>query len=198
MNTSDVRAAMGPIVDAFQKLGVPYSIAGSVASSVQGVLRATLDVDLVADLAMPHVRPLVEVLSSGYYIEQDAVTDAVRRRTMFNVVHLETMLKVDVYVLSRRPYDVESFRRRRPVALERDVAPDLMMDTPEDTVLHKLEWYRIGHEVSERQWGDVIGVLKVQGTALDFAYMRRWAREIEVEDLLERALAEAGVVVTGG
>jgi hypothetical protein len=193
MSTPDIVDAITPIADAFEELGVPYLVAGSVASSAYGIARATLDVDLVADLATAHVDPLVRAISSAYYVDFDAAMDAVNRRAMFNVVHLATMLKVDIYILTARAFDQESFRRRRQAALEESDHPRLFsLDTAEDTVLHKLEWYRAGGEVSERQWGDVVGVLAVQSGALDMQYLREWARELGVDDLLERALRDAG------
>ncbi len=190
MTAPDIVAAMTPITEAFARLGIPYSVVGSVASSAHGVARATLDVDLVADLRAEHVEPLVASLSSEYYVDRDAALEAVARRGLFNVVHLRTMLKVDIYALSARSFDRESFRRRGQVRLEdRPDARLYSLDTPEDTILHKLEWFRAGGEVSERQWGDVIGVLAVQVGALDLEYLRHWALELGVADLLDRALA---------
>lgn len=191
MNTPDIVAAISPIVDVFDELAVSYSVVGSVASSAHGVARATLDADLVADLQSHHVDRIVDALIDGYYIDRDAAMDAVRRRSMFNVVHLQTMLKVDVYVLTGRPFDRESFRRRIKAPLEEgDGARQYAVDTAEDTVLHKLEWYRAGGDVSDRQWSDIIGVFKVQSGDLDLEYMRRWASDLGVEDLLDRALEQ--------
>ena len=193
MSTPDIVAALTPIVDVFQSLGVPYCVAGSIASSAHGIARSTLDVDIVADLRLEHVKPLVSALARDYYIEHSAAEDAVRRRAMFNVINLATMLKVDVYLLTGRDFGQASFERRTPMALEpHEGARPYSMDTPEDTVLHKLEWYRAGGEVSERQWGDVVGVLAVQGAALDRTYLRSWATALGVDELLERALAAAG------
>ncbi len=193
MNTPDLIAAIEPVADLFERMSVSYSVVGSIASSAHGVARATLDVDLVADLRPRHVQPIVDALIDQYYVDFDAAADAVRRRSMFNVVHLATMLKLDIYVLTRRPFDQESFRRRRSVSLDDvDGAREFPVDTAEDTVVHKLEWYRAGGGVSERQWGDIIGVLKVQADALDTNYMRTWAKQLGVVDLLERALAEVG------
>ncbi len=190
MNTPDIVAALAPIVEIFERLAIPYSVAGSVASSAHGVARATLDVDLVADLRSEHVDPLVAAISGDYYVDRAAALDAIARRAMFNVVHLATMLKVDIYVLTSRSFDRESFRRRGQALLDdREGARLYSLDTPEDTILHKLEWYRAGGEVSERQWSDVIGVLQVQLGALDLGYLARWAGELGVADLLERALA---------
>lgn len=193
MNTPDIVAAIGPVIDAFERLGVRYAVVGSVASSAHGVARATLDADVVADLRMPDVRPLVDALIADYYVDLDAARDAVQRRAMFNVIHLRTMLKVDIYMLTDRPFDQESLSRGRPAALEPgEGARTYCLGTAEDTVLHKLEWYRAGGEVSDRQWGDIVGVLEVQAEALDLDYMRRWSTALGIADLLARALSEAG------
>jgi hypothetical protein len=113
---------------------------------------------------------------------------------MFNLIHLATMLKVDVYVLTPRPFDRASFDRRVSVVFDPTRGRAFKVDTAEDAVLHKLEWCRAGGEVSDRQWNDLVGVLKVQSAALDLVYMRRWAAVLDVEALLDRALAEASVL----
>ena len=189
MTTPDIVAAIQPIVELFDRLAVACSVVGSVASSAHGIARATLDVDLVADLPGQLIDAVVDGLLDSYYIDRDAVADAISRKSMFNVIHLPTMLKVDIYLLTERPFDRESFRRRQPASLSPDPSERAYpVDTPEDTVLHKLEWFRLGGEVSERQWGDVLGVLRVHAGSLDVDYMRRWALDLGVLDLLERAL----------
>ena len=189
--TSDVVAALGPVVDALVQLGAPYSVGGSVASSAHGIARTTLDVDIVADLRIEHVAPLVDALSSDYYVDQDAARDAVIRREMFNLVHLDTVLKVDIYVLKTDDFHRISFQRRIEDVLAGDERR-FYMATPEDTVLHKLAWYRDGGQVSDRQWGDVLGVMRVQAEVLDMSYMHHWATELGLVELLQRALREAG------
>lgn len=191
MNRSDIVAAVAPVVEAFEELAVDYSVVGSVASSAHGMARATVDVDLVADLGAGQVDRLVEILEETYYIDRDMALDAIHRRRMFNVVHLATMLKVDVYILTDRHFDQESFRRRALTPLEPGTGGrSFFVDTAEDTLLHKLEWYRDGGEVSERQWNDVVGVVRVQAGALDLEYLREWAARLDVAELLERALSE--------
>lgn len=189
--SSDLIAALSPVVVALERLNVAYSVVGSVASSAHGVARSTIDADIVAALPMQQVPALVAALEADYYVDLDAARDAVRRKAMFNVVHLATMLKVDIYVLTDRAFDRESFSRRRPGPLAPDEPREFFVGAAEDIVLHKLEWYRAGGEVSERQWNDLLGVLRVQGTALDEAYLRQWATTLGVMELLERALAEA-------
>jgi hypothetical protein len=192
MNTSQVLAAITPIVEALEELGVSYHIGGSVASSIYGIFRATIDADLVANLHLEQVRPLVKRLQADYYIDEAMIRDAIKRRSSFNVIHLDTMLKVDVFIPKTRLFDQEELRRVRQEVLSEGTRP-FNIASPEGTILNKLEWYRMGGEVSDRQWNDILGVLKVQGTNLDMAYLRHWAADLKVTDLLERAFVDAGL-----
>jgi hypothetical protein len=192
MNASQILDAITPVIEAIEELGVPYHIGGSVASSIYGILRATIDADLIADLRLEHVRHLVIRLQTDYYIDEDMIRDAIKRRSSFNLIHLETMLKIDVYIPKSRPFDQEELRRVQQEVLLEGTRP-FNVASPEGTILNKLEWYRMGGEVSDRQWNDILGVLKVQGTHLDIAYLQRWAANLKVTDLLERALVDAGL-----
>lgn len=193
MIVPDILAAVTPVVEAFESLGIAYHIGGSVASSAYGVARATLDVDLVADVQPGQVRPLAALLQGRYYLDEEAMQEAIRYRSSFNVIHLETMVKVDVFILKAQPYDRQAFRRaRRDTLDEAEPVREFYFASPEDVILNKLNWFRLGGGVSERQWNDVLGVLKVQAQALDWAYLRRWAAELGLGALLERAMGEAG------
>lgn len=190
---NDVVEALVPVVEALEELGVRYRVGGSVASSALGVPRSTLDVDIACELGLAHVARFVARLRERYYVDADMISDAIRRRATFNLVHLATMLKVDVFIRKGRPFDAQSFERvlRKPLDSVAG-ARSFDLTTAEDIILHKLEWYRLGSEISERQWLDLVGVLKVQANAIDVAYLRHWANELEVADLLERALLAAG------
>ncbi len=192
MSDIDILAALSNVVDVLDDLGVRYHVGGSVASSAHGIARATLDVDIVADLKRDHARAFAEGLESDYYVDEHIVAEAIGRCGSFNVIHLATMIKIDVFVLKTREYDKRAFERMIPDTLEEgENARLFFLASPEDTILNKLEWYRTGGEVADRQWRDVLGVLKVQAKDLDMDYMRHWAHEIDVDDLLDRAVKEA-------
>ncbi len=170
------------------ELDVPYLVGGSLASSVYGVPRATQDVDMVAALGLGHVDGFVRGLADDFYVDGDMIRDAIRRRASFNVIHLATMFKADVFIYKADTWSREEMARVRVEQFELDGATiGLRFASPEDTLLHKLVWYRLGNELSDRQWGDILGVLRIQGSALDDAYLEGRAGRLKVADLLGRA-----------
>jgi hypothetical protein len=187
VSTADLFVALVPVLEVLRRLGVRHYVGGSIASSAHGVPRSSIDADVVAELGPPHAAPFVAALRQGYYVPEERVRDAILRRASFNVIHLETMVKVDVFVARDRPFDRRALERAEDTPAEG--GSEIPVSSAEDTVLAKLEWYRKGGETSERQWGDVTGLLRVR--SLDEAYLRQGAVELGVTDLLERALAEA-------
>jgi len=179
------------VIDTLEVMGIRYLIGGSFASSIHGVARMTADVDLVVDLGMVQVDPLVRALETEFYVDAEAIRDAIRRHESFNLIHLATMFKVDVFILKRRPFDEAQFERRQLCAISADPERHAYIATAEDNILAKLEWYRMGGETSDRQWNDVQNVIKTQLGRLDVGYMRHWALALGVADLLERAVIEA-------
>lgn len=179
------------VAEAFERLHLRYLIGGSLASSLHGIPRSTNDADVVAEIPLQSVNDLVRNLESEFDANPAMILDAVRHGTSFNLIHLTTMFKVDVFVLRREPMMIEEMQRRQEHPIAPDAPSRVYFASPEDTVLQKLDWYRKGNEVSERQWGDVLGVLRVQADAFDLVYARKWAPDLGVLDLLERALTEA-------
>ena len=176
-----------------EEIGASYRIGGSLASSAFGVARATLDVDLVADLKPEHTEPLVARLKKEFYISPEAVRDAIRQQSSFNLIHLESMFKVDIFVLKSHPFNQQAFRRGVRRMMDAEGKHEVYFTAPEDIILQKLEWYHQGGEVSERQWQDVLGVLKVQADRLDLAYLTQWAAQLNLTTFLNKALREAGL-----
>lgn len=179
------------ITQTLEVLGVPYAIGGSLASTTHGAARATADVDIVAALSQDHVTPLLRQVQDDFYADEAMIRDAVRRHASFNMLHLATMFKVDVFVAGDGPLDQAQLQRRQRVRIGETPGHSAYVTTPEDTILAKLDWYRKGQEVSDRQWRDVLGVIRVQQGRLDGDYLEAMAETLGVLDLLQRARALA-------
>ncbi len=175
----------------FEKLGVPYLIGGSLASTLYGMVRTTQDSDIVAEMRQEHLQPFVAALQDEFYVDDEMIAESIQHNSSFNIIHRETMFKVDVFIPRPRPFLQSQLARaqRQTFAFETEVSAKFA--SPEDTILSKLEWYRMGGEQSDRQWRDILGVLKTRAGELDLAYLRKWAVELKVSDLLERALKES-------
>lgn len=188
--SSEYEAAVAPVAAALESIGVDDYLAGSVVSSIFGVFRTTADVDVVAALRSGHAKPFVQFLANDFYADEDMVIEAIKRNSMFNVIHLATMMKVDVYI-ANTAFDRSAIsRRQRDSIVVDNPTREFAIASAEDVVLHKLRWFRDGGGVSDRQWSDILGVLRVQQN-LDMEFMRRWAVDLDVAELLERALDEA-------
>ncbi len=184
---TETNQALNFLTEVLQDLNIPYRIVGSVASSVQGLVRATLDIDMVIDLETKHIPTLASRLQKDYYLDADMMTEALQQGSSFNLIHLETMIKIDVFILGKRNYDNVSFSRERLETLD-DL--QLSFKTPEDIILGKLEWFEQTDRTSDRQWRDVVGLLKMRAD-LDKIYLQKWANELGVLGLLEQAIKES-------
>ena len=184
-----LRAALAAAA-VLEDLGVRWFLGGSLASSIHGVPRATFDVDIMADFRPRHVRPLLRALGDEWYADENAIQEAIRERSSFNLIHLHTAIKVDVFIPKLRRFDGGEFARSQRITLEGSDF-DARICCAEDIVIAKLEWYRLGGEASERQWGDILGVLRLNAGKLDLDLIRSNAAELGVADLLEKALAES-------
>jgi hypothetical protein len=172
-------------------LGLEYAVGGSLASSMHGIPRSTNDADLLVALPGRAIDDFVRALEGEFYVDRDMIRDAVRQSSSFNIIHLRTMFKVDIFVADRSGLIREELARREPAVLG-DPPRVLQVCSAEDIILQKLLWLRSGRETSDRQWGDLLGVIQIQGDKLDRGYLRRWVVHLDLEELARRAFSQAG------
>jgi hypothetical protein len=179
------------VIEALKQEGIGYAVGGSLASSVHGVPRYTQDADLTTEPFPGKEESFVARFDSkDYYVDLVSVQDAVRHRSSFNLIHLGTSFKVDVFIRKDRPFERALWQRRITTTELDPGGQPIEVVSPEDVILLKLEWYRLGGGVSDRQWHDVLGVLRTQVGRLDEMYLNRWAADLLVDDLLARARRE--------
>jgi hypothetical protein len=183
----NVEDALQLVLTKLDESGLRYMITGSFASNIHGVPRATQDADIVIEPDRRASNRFLESLGEDFYVNAEAAREALTRRGIFNLIHLKTGLKVDLIVKKNRPFSQTEFLRRKQADF---LGQKRWFATAEDIILAKLEWYRLGNEISDRQWRDILGVLKVQAGRLDLDYLHQWAAELNVADLFQRALKE--------
>jgi hypothetical protein len=178
------------VADALDAVGVPYSVGGSLASSFGGEPRASIDADIVVRLTSLQIGPLVSALGAEFYADPDALRRAADRAGTANLIHRASAIKIDLFVAGSR-LDGLQLERRRRILVSSNPDRYLYIHSPEDILLQKLHWYRLGGGVSDRQWRDALAVIRVQHDRLDDEYVNRTAEELGLADLLGRAREEA-------
>ncbi len=179
------------VVQTFERLNIQYLVGGSLASSLHGVPRATQDVDIVADIELNQAGPVAEALQDDFYVDAGLIREAVSNYSSFNIIHLATMFKADVFVLKPDNISQQEMVRRELYQISDDPNEQLYLATAEDVIIHKLYWYQMGGCISERQWNDALGVIQVKRDALDYAYLKQAAQQRAVSELLEQILKDA-------
>jgi len=178
------------VTHALDDLQIPYLVVGSLAAAYYGVSRSSLDSDIVVDLNLDQIPALLQKLGGDFTADELMAQDAVKRQGSFNLIHRPTMFKVDIFIAKQRPFDRAQLERRRSLRFDAE-GQTAFLASAEDTILAKLEWYRLGNETSDRQWQDILGILKVQKDNLDLILLKDWASRIGVADLLNRVIEEA-------
>ncbi|HXG88854.1 MAG TPA: hypothetical protein VNJ02_10995 [Vicinamibacterales bacterium] len=191
MTITDPLAVAGLVIAELEALGARYSIGGSMASAYAGEPRSTLDVDIVCDLSAAQARLLAMRLQREFYVDGLALERAVDNRTSANLIHIDSSVKIDLFIAGGTPLD-EQLLQRRMAVVSGSPPRELFVHTPEDILLQKLRWFRLGGEVSDRQWRDIRGIVDTQGARLDRLYLHEGAAILGVVDLLQRAVPDAG------
>ncbi|MDY0357761.1 MAG: hypothetical protein RBR19_17900 [Sedimentisphaerales bacterium] len=183
------------LAEVLDSLGIPYAIGGSIASSVYGTVRFTRDADIAVLPFAAAADRFYAMLKDEFYVSEEAMQQALSCCGSFNIVHFETAFKIDLFLLGPSEFEQQLLVRSRMVRLGETPESDLCFVSPEDVILLKLRRLSESDAFEESQWGDILGVLAIQGRALDFARLTEDARILGVEELLERAIAEAQTYV---
>jgi hypothetical protein len=183
--------AFGGVIDILEAMGSEYVIWGGVAAIVYGEPRFTRDMDVVVRLRHNEVDTLARVLEEdGYYVSVEAIRDALDRHFYFNVIHLETGIKIDFCIAGHDPIQVWAFKHRRVKNFDEFRQASYM--PPESVILTKLQAYR--DSGSTRHLDDIKGILRVSGPELDRAYIDREAARIGVFGTWRELLEKSGLV----
>jgi hypothetical protein len=178
------------VVQVLEAAGIEYMLTGSVASSLQGEPRSTHDIDIITAIKKSSVMNLIQAFPPpDFYLDQEAVFEAISQRSMFNLIDITTGDKVDFWLLTDEPFDRSRFSRRY---IESFMGLRLQVSTPEDTILAKLRWAKLAGG-SEKQFTDALRVYEVQFEKLDLAYLNQWVNKLEIDELWKRLLDEAEV-----
>lgn len=178
------------VIDTLNLLKIPYLIGGSLASSLHGEPRYTYDADLLVQMDTHHVDAFFETLKDAFYLDKQAILNAIANRSSFNLIHFESAFKVDIFISEQRPFDNSRFARR---VAQNVHGESFDFSSPEDMILAKLEWYKMGGESSDKQWRDILGLLLIQNDKMDREYLKKWADSLGVAHILQRVITEAGL-----
>jgi hypothetical protein len=186
------QAAFQELAATLGDLGIPYMVGGSLASAVHGIPRLTNDIDLVAAITSAQIEAFASRLGASFYVDPETIRDALEHNRSFNLIHLTSGYKFDVFPAAGIDYLERQIERSKleEVPIAEGLSVRCPVATAEDTILAKLVSYRLGGEQSDQQWNDLRGVRSVQAGGLDQPDLQEWARVLKVEDLLERLFSE--------
>ncbi len=174
------------VVENLQQAGIDYVICGSIAASFYGVERSTQDADIIIDPTEEQLTNFLKLLGDTYYVSSDAVFEALKQSTMFNIIDVENAWKADLIIRKKTDFYTEEFYRKRK---EKLLGKDLYILSPEDTILSKLEWAKNSH--SEQQFRDALEVAIIQWSNLEWDYLHNWAEKLQLKNSFEQLLEQA-------
>lgn len=184
--------AIKKLTDVLDELKISYAIGGSIASSIYGTPRFTQDADITIQSFSSAAEQLYEKLKNDFYVGKEAMLQTLKSGGSFNIIHLETVFKIDLFIQTDSDFEKSLLARSRKINISKSIDKPFCLVSPEDIILLKLRWYKQTGCDSERQWSDVLGVLSVQKNSLDFDYLKNWANKLELNELLQKAITESG------
>jgi hypothetical protein len=192
MNNPNELVILRDFTDVLEQLDIAYAIGGSMASSIYGNIRFTQDTDVTVEPFESRAQQLFEMLRQEYYISKEGVFQALKNQSCFNIIHLTSAYKIDVFIRKNNAFEKQLIKRGRKLKLSEQEQKLFSVVSPEDIILLKLQWYQQGGCSSELQWNDVLGVLTIQKDRLDFEYLSTWADKLSIKQLLESVRRDAG------
>jgi hypothetical protein len=187
--TTEGLVALKAVAAVLETNKLPYMLGGSFASSFYGIPRATFDADLVVQMLPAGAGRLYSSLKDSFYADQDEIAEAAEKGVSFNLVHLETAFKIDIFPLKNTEYDMQAFSRRRKQPMTPAGDEVIWLQSPEDLIISKLLWHQLGGESSAKQPADIAGVLKTQADALDIMYLEPWLNHFGLMPLFKKIQA---------
>lgn len=178
------------VIELLEKAHIPYMLSGSLASSYLGQPRATNDIDIVIDPTESQLKLFISFLGSRFYASSDAAFQALKDRTMFNIIDNDSGWKADLIIKKAGTYSREEFDRRQSGEL---MGVKILLVSPEDAILSKLCWCK--ENQSPMQLKDALGVMTVQWKSLDWKYLETWAGKLQLSDLLKKLKSQANAIV---
>ncbi|HCO96791.1 MAG TPA: hypothetical protein DIU00_23105 [Phycisphaerales bacterium] len=191
MSEPEEYLALKQLTDVLDDLKIDYAIGGSIASSLYGKVRFTQDADMMVTALGDKAEQLYNVLKESFYVSKEAMYQAISNRDSFNIIHLKSAFKIDIFVQKDDDFHRQVFLRRKKVKLDESIGHLFDIVSAEDIILLKLQWYQSAGCVSERQWSDVLGVLAVQSQILDMKYLRICSEKLALSDILQKAISES-------
>ena len=179
----DMVSVLRTLVLIFDRVPLPYCIGGSFASSIHGEFRATNDIDILSIFSDNSLEPFILNVRKSFSFEETTLRTAVSGKNTFSLIHLDSMVKIDFYPRGEA-FELEQIKRAIAVKIPNSDL-SIKVSSPEDILLAKLRWFRLGGQVSDRQWRDIQGIVRVQGPRLDQIYLEKWSMALGIEDLLK-------------
>lgn len=167
------------VIEILNKLNLPYMITGAYAVSFYGEPRATHDIDFKIKIGLKNVEDFYNSFKNKFYISRESIHQAIKHKSMFNIIHFESNIKIDFWLFKNNEFDKERLKRRRKVTI---LKKPVFISSPEDIILIKLKWFK--ESELEKHFFDALGIMKVQGKDLDFKYLDTWAERLNVKNLL--------------